>query len=139
MKKKTKINREEAKELLYDLYWHEKKSIREIAKIIKADPATVRDWLKYHNIKTRNLKESSKNRGMFKEKHYNWKGGKLTYWGRVARRAWGEYWGEEVSKGYVIHHVDRNKENNDICNLALITKKLHSQIHVKRDYYEHAR
>mgnify|MGYP002622439099 CR=1 FL=1 len=34
-----------------------------------------------------------------------------------------------IPKGYEIHHIDHNKENNDISNLACITKEEHHRIH----------
>ena len=35
----------------------------------------------------------------------------------------------KVPKGYIIHHVDFNPENNDIENLQMVTAKEHHQIH----------
>lgn len=34
-----------------------------------------------------------------------------------------------IPKGMVIHHVDGNRDNNDISNLVMITKKEHAKIH----------
>lgn len=34
-----------------------------------------------------------------------------------------------VPSGYVIHHIDHNKENNSIENLILLTQKEHSRLH----------
>lgn len=34
-----------------------------------------------------------------------------------------------IPEGYEIHHIDFNKENNDISNLACITKEEHHKIH----------
>ena len=34
-----------------------------------------------------------------------------------------------IPKGFVIHHLDENKRNNDINNLALITITAHNRIH----------
>lgn len=46
-----------------------------------------------------------------------------------ARLVWMEYWNKKVPEGYVVHHVDRNRENNDISNLALVTRGYHNWIH----------
>ena len=35
----------------------------------------------------------------------------------------------DIPKGYDIHHIDHDKSNNDISNLALVTKKQHSKLH----------
>lgn len=35
----------------------------------------------------------------------------------------------EIPKGFVIHHIDENKRNNDIDNLALMTTTCHNRIH----------
>ena len=35
----------------------------------------------------------------------------------------------EIPKGYVIHHIDYNKENNSIDNLCLLTVSAHSKLH----------
>ncbi len=40
-----------------------------------------------------------------------------------------EYLGCEIPKGYLVHHVDENKLNNDIDNLVLVKKVEHSEIH----------
>ena len=35
----------------------------------------------------------------------------------------------EIPKGFVIHHVDLNKRNNDISNLAMMTISAHGRLH----------
>ena len=36
-----------------------------------------------------------------------------------------------IPKGYVIHHIDENKSNNNISNLQLISRKEHMDLHRK--------
>ena len=36
----------------------------------------------------------------------------------------------ELPKGYVVHHIDGNKKNNTIDNLALMTVSGHSKLHL---------
>ena len=46
---------------------------------------------------------------------------------KVFKEATGiKYWD---SKKYEIHHIDRDRENNNIRNLLLVPKKLHTKIH----------
>lgn len=47
----------------------------------------------------------------------------------------GEFLFGKIRKGYVIHHIDENKLNNNKENLQYISKALHTQIHHKgKDY-----
>lgn len=34
-----------------------------------------------------------------------------------------------IPKGFVVHHLDKNKKNNDINNLAIVTITAHNRIH----------
>ena len=45
------------------------------------------------------------------------------------RRKFEKYYGIKIPKGYDIHHIDLNHENNDISNLLLLPRELHSQYH----------
>lgn len=47
---------------------------------------------------------------------------------RLHRYVWEKYYGE-IPKGFEIHHIDRDKNNNDISNLQLVTKKEHLILH----------
>lgn len=42
----------------------------------------------------------------------------------------------KIPKGYEIHHIDFNRENNDISNLVMLPKKLHQEYHNKLRLYE---
>lgn len=47
---------------------------------------------------------------------------------RLHRVVW-EYYKGKIPKGYEIHHKDKNKDNNSINNLQLVSKKEHIEIH----------
>lgn len=47
---------------------------------------------------------------------------------KAHRVIWEQYHGK-IPKGYIIHHKDENKLNNDISNLQLVTRAQHSKIH----------
>jgi len=51
---------------------------------------------------------------------------------RLHRYVW-EYYNGIIPKGYDIHHKDHNKDNNNIDNLELLTKKEHIEIHKHLD------
>lgn len=45
------------------------------------------------------------------------------------RKKYKEYYGIEFDETFDIHHIDFNHDNNDIDNLILLPKKLHSDYH----------
>lgn len=47
---------------------------------------------------------------------------------RLHRYVWEQINGE-IPKGYQIHHIDFNKDNNDISNLQLVSSSEHHKIH----------
>lgn len=47
---------------------------------------------------------------------------------RIHRYVW-EFYNGSIPKGYEVHHIDGNKANNDISNLALLSKKEHALLH----------
>lgn len=47
--------------------------------------------------------------------------------------------GRTIPEGYCLHHIDENKFNNDINNLALMTKSLHAKHHWDIYYNRHPR
>ena len=46
------------------------------------------------------------------------------------RKKFKEYYGIEFSSDFEVHHIDLNRENNDISNLMILPKKLHHQYHM---------
>ena len=51
------------------------------------------------------------------------------YHGEYIHRAVWEFYNGKIPKGYVVHHKDENKANNDISNLQLLTKTEHKKLH----------
>ena len=47
---------------------------------------------------------------------------------RLHRYVW-EYYNGEIPKGYEIHHIDMDRDNNDISNLQLLSRSEHRKIH----------
>lgn len=59
---------------------------------------------------------------------------KTGYWAstrtreRMHRAVWRYHYGE-IPKGFHIHHIDGDKSNNDISNLALLSPLAHAKLH----------
>ena len=45
------------------------------------------------------------------------------------RRYYANYFNIVIPQDYVIHHIDHNRDNNNIENLILLPKDLHQQLH----------
>lgn len=45
------------------------------------------------------------------------------------RKLYKDYYGIDFGDDYVIHHIDRNRENNNIGNLLLLPLSLHQRLH----------
>ena len=52
---------------------------------------------------------------------------------RLHRYVW-EFYNGKIDKNMFVHHIDKNKANNDISNLMLMDKKSHASLH-SNDYY----
>jgi len=48
---------------------------------------------------------------------------------KLSRLVWEDYWGCEIPIGYIIHHIDGCKTNNDITNLVCLSDYRHKQLH----------
>lgn len=86
----------------------------------------------HHSIQTiRKIKKLvSGNRNQAYGKHgensHHWKGGTRSDYGRII---WERANKRKVPKGFVIHHIDRNRQNNKIENLQLLSYSDHAKIH----------
>ena len=45
------------------------------------------------------------------------------------RKKYRQHYGIDFSNDYVVHHIDLDRSNNDIDNLLLLPKQLHSKYH----------
>lgn len=45
-----------------------------------------------------------------------------------ARNVWAKYWRQKIPRGVVIHHLDKNRENNDITNLVAVEAFRHQRL-----------
>lgn len=60
---------------------------------------------------------------------------KQKYWSD-ARRIYKDHYGQNsIKTGYVLHHLDHNPANNDIINLAQMSRLDHSRLHNSRSSY----
>ena len=46
------------------------------------------------------------------------------------RKIYKDYFGIKFGPEYVVHHIDANRENNDISNLLLLPKEVHAKYHL---------
>ena len=70
----------------------------------------------------KSLQEGQKERK--KEYGEGQKRGRKDYWWNLYRH------GIDIPKGYVVHHIDGNRNNNNLDNLVLMTPKQHDEMHL---------
>ena len=118
------------------------KSMIDIAKMINESKVFIRLNFIKRNFLIRTRKEAHKLlRG---PKTHNWKGGRsIMGHGYIQLRINGETILEhhkvycdandiqKIPDGYIVHHIDNNKQNNLIENLELMTKFAHKSLHSK--------
>lgn len=84
---------------------------------------------------TRKVKTKLDGQVLFNGNKYVWDGHYFILSGggknkkRLHVAVWEYYNKREVPEGCVIHHIDRNKKNNKIENLAMVTRHEHNLIH----------
>jgi len=49
------------------------------------------------------------------------------------RKIWENYHGKKIPEGYEIHHIDGNRNNNNIDNLLCVSIEGHLQIHLDQE------
>ncbi len=143
------------KDWLYQKYITEKSSIFEIAKETKYNYNAIFYWLRKLDIPRRTYSEAQKLRLQQKqitmkgENNPSWKGGKHTSsQGYVSihkpyhpharsggyifehRLVMEEHLGRYLLPHEIVHHIDGNRQNNNIKNLFLTTNKKHKSRYV---------
>ena len=77
----------------------------------------------------------------FKKNHATWNKGSKVRVGKnriitidgerfyESHLVWFKHFGHRIPKGYVLHHIDFNVDNNNIKNLALMSRSEHAKLH----------
>ena len=134
---------EEFAEFLIEEYINKKRSMTSIAKELNISWIVVSSYLDKYGIPKRNKSEQQQGKGSS-----NWKGGRriksngyvelyMTSHPKANKRKCiyeHQYVAEQMigrllKDNEVVHHIDRNKSNNDPSNLVIMTKQEHSQLH----------
>ena len=124
--RKSKLSEKEKKELV-ELYQKNDIKMTELCEIFKVSDDTIVRIIKKKGVSVR------KTAGFCDEKNSNWKGGfSLHYAKNIAIRYFEK--NECVVCGYEnstdVHHLDKNKRNNNPENLVLLCPNHHREIHV---------
>lgn len=48
---------------------------------------------------------------------------------RLHRLIWEDFYGQKIPDGFEIHHIDMDRENNNISNLMLLSREDHIKLH----------
>lgn len=129
---------DDLKAALVTLYIEQKLSVRQVAKIIGKSHSFVSDKLREIGIDVDDRMDSLQS-----ERNPCWKSGKTESCGyvqissrKVSQKKKTEhqivmetYIGRELKENEVVHHIDRNKKNNNINNLALMDRSAHARLH----------
>lgn len=135
--------------ILYNLYWNDNFSLFQIATKFKVTQPTVTQWFKRFKIKTRNNKEAAqiaKKVGRITNKNQFVSGGYMWIYKPDYHRShkgytqehlfiWEQKNKKQLPRGFVIHHKDGNKLNNNLDNLILLSRREHYIIEKKIKYW----
>lgn len=132
------------KQILYDLYIVEKMSLTAIGKELRKNKKTVKTLLiKYklydasrHTNQKRDefgrfIKEGQVLPAQIGENHHNYTTGKASYREKAFRELVNQCVYCGTTENLEVHHIDHNRENNDIRNLRIVCKNHHRTIEHK--------
>lgn len=134
----------DVKEQVIDFYVVEKLSTQKIADVLGIGRTSVLRILVNNNISRRST-HTPWNKGFTKEKDSRLNGGRkhngpyldgkgyMRIWNngksvKYHRYIWEQIYGK-IPEGYIVHHIDGDKLNNNIQNLRIMTSSEHSKLH----------
>ena len=114
------------KDWLYEQYWDEEKTLKQVGEMCGVDGVTIFNWMKKFDINRRVgvTRFQVGHQLNTDENHPVWKGGGRSYHQKRARKIWEKHCNYKIRKGFIIHHRDRDYTNNDVENLVLLTRGL---------------
>lgn len=130
---------------LEELYLNQRLSMYEIARLVGFDRRTISRQMKNWGILSRKPQEATP-RG---KDHYHWKGGRTGRNGYIeirlfpdnpyfpmVKNSWGylpehryvmaQHLGRCLKSTEIIHHLNGRKNDNRLCNLGLVTRRIHT-------------
>lgn len=147
LKTRKGMSEEAFKEFLIDEYCNKKKFLTEIARELNINTAALRRYFVKYGIPFRNATESRK---MYSgTKNHNWNGEKHIHNGYIEIYAPGhpkarsrpyvyehilimeKHIGRYLKENEVVHHINKNKRDNRLENLQLLTVHEHCSLHSK--------
>lgn len=124
-------------EKISEMYLQNLLSMREIAKIFSCDLSVIKRRLERLNIKLRDHKENQQRSFAKRRKGYTVHAAgycQITYGENRNRRLHDvlmeKQIGRRLNSDEVVHHIDGDRRNNDMNNLALMTRSEHTKMHI---------
>lgn len=134
---KLNMSKEEFKDYLNNEYVWKLRSINSIAKELNVSHVIIAKYLNQYSIPIRSKSEqeaiqpSATYKGGIQHSHSGYLAvsigyGKNKYYHRVIVE---QYIGRKLQSDEMVHHIDCNKNNNDIHNLVVLSKSDHTKVH----------
>lgn len=96
------------------------------------------EYVKY--VEAQDLKEGMRVKSAYKEYHGDFDNGRqYVVFGHsdyLHRMIWEYYNEKDIPEGFVVHHKDLNRDNNDISNLELMSSTDHKSLHLSLRHQE---